>query len=268
MKAGRKPAASCSINRRRKPPSLFPGWPLVSFCQQTEWLVGGLARGCGRKQSATAYAFLVSYCRIIRWSADARSLAFHARLPKDPQIYVIGIGDGLVRQITRGKPGFMGPSWSTDGQTLYADTLEGGSDQTYTVPVAGGVPRFVSKGSDAVEVPGRNLLIYGKQDQPGIYGRSLTGDVAKNPEQLLVTDYRAPWGGFYPMADGIYYVGRDSDGIPRMFRFYSFDTGKSVDVAPSPTNLDLGLTVTPDRTRLAYSTKSRGSEDLVQIDFQ
>ena len=70
------------------------------------------------------------------------------------------------------------------------------------------------------------------------------------------------------MTDGIYYVGCNSDGIPRMFRFYSFDTGKSVDVAPSPTNLALGLTVTPDRTRLAYATVSRGSEDLVQIDLQ
>ena len=54
-----------------------------------------------------------------------------------------------------------------------------------------------------------------------------------------------------------------------MFRFYSFDTGKSVDVAPSPTNLALGLTFeTRDRTRLAYATVSRGSEDLVQIDLQ
>ena len=47
-------------------------------------------------------------------------------------------------------------------------------------------------------------MIYAKQDQPGIYGRSLGGDVAKNPKQS--TDYRAPWGGFYPLSDGIYYV--------------------------------------------------------------
>jgi len=65
-----------------------------------------------------------------------------------------------------------------------------------------------------------------------------------------------------------YYVGDDFDGLPRAFRFYSFGSRKSVDVAPSPTNLSMGLTVTPDRTRLAYSTKSRGSEDLVQIEFQ
>ena len=264
----RKRAASCAINRRGKPPSLFAGWPVVSLFQHPERLVRGLARGCGRRPSATAYALLVSYCRSHYLVPDARSLAFHARLPKNPHLYVIEIGGGPIKEITRGIPGFIGPSWSKDRQTLYADALEGGANRTYAVPVAGGVPRLVFEGTNAIEVPGRNLLIYDKQDQPGIYGRSLTGNVAKNPEQLLVTDYRAPWGGFYPVSDGIYYVGRESDGNPRVFRFYSLETGKSVDIAPSPTNLYLGLTVTPDRTRLAYSTKSRGSEDLVQIDLQ
>jgi hypothetical protein len=204
----------------------------------------------------------------LRWSPDGQSLAFHARLPKEPQLYVVRVGDGLVEQVTRGKPGFMGPSWSVDGRTLYADALEDGKNRTYTVPVTGGVPRFLFEGSDAVEAPGRKLLIYEKMDQSGIYGRSLAGDAAKNPEHLLVADYQAPWGSFYPVNEGIYYACYASIGLPRAFCFYSFDTGKSVDVAPSPTNLSLGLTVTPDRTRLAYSTKSRGSEDLVQIEFK
>jgi Tol biopolymer transport system component len=203
-----------------------------------------------------------------RWSPDGRFLAFHARLPDVPQLYVVRVADGMVKQITHGKPGFLGPSWSTDGQTLYADTIENGNNRTYIVPVTGGIPRFLFEGSDAVEAPRRKLLIYYKQDQSGIYCRSLAGDAGKSPERLLVADYQAPWGGFYPVDDGIYYVGYSSSGLPRAFRFYSFDTGKSADVAPSPGNLQLGLTVTPDRTRLAYSTKSLGSEDLVQIELQ
>jgi Tol biopolymer transport system component/DNA-binding winged helix-turn-helix (wHTH) protein len=203
-----------------------------------------------------------------RWSPDGRFLAFHGRLPDDPQLYVVRVADGMIKQITHGKPGFMGPSWSTDGRTLYADTIENGNNRTYIVPVTSGIPRFAFEGSDAVEAPRRKLLIYYKQDQSGIYCRSLAGDAGKSPERLLVADYQAPWGGFYPVDDGIYYVGYSSIGLPRAFRFYSFDTGKSADVAPSPSNLHLGLTVTPDRTRLAYSTKSLGSEDLVQIELQ
>ena len=102
----------------------------------------------------------------------------------------------------------------------------------------------------------------------GIYARSLTGDPTKNPEHLLVSDFQAPWGGFYPFNDGFYSVGYDPDGHPRAFRFYFFENGKSVDIAPSPLNLGMGITVTPDRTRLAFCTKSRGNEDLVQIEIR
>lgn len=201
------------------------------------------------------------------WSSNGKWLAFHARAPREPQIYVVRVADGLIKQVTHSIPGFMGPSWSMDGQTLYADSFERGKNQTYTIPVAGGIPQFLFEASDAVEAPSRKLLIYNKQDQSGIYARFLVGDVAKNPEHLLIADYQTPWGGFDPVSDGIYYVGQSSLGLPRAFRFYSFTTGRSVDVAPAPTNLDIGITVTSDRTRLLYCTKSGGS-DLVQVELQ
>ena len=204
----------------------------------------------------------------LRWSPDAQSVTFHARLPNDPQIYVVRVGDGSVKQITHNKPGFMGPSWSTDGKILYADALEDGKNRIYSMSASGDEPQFLSEGSSAIEAPGRKLLIYEKIDQKGIFGRSLVGNAPKNPERLLVEDYQSPWGGFYPVDDGIYYTGCASTGLPRAFRFYSFSTGKSVDIAPSPPNLDVGLTVTRDRTRLAYATKSQGSEDLVQIELK
>jgi Tol biopolymer transport system component/DNA-binding winged helix-turn-helix (wHTH) protein len=200
------------------------------------------------------------------WSPDGQFLVFHARFPGEPQLYVARVGDGVVRQVTRSKPGFATPSWSIDGRTLYANARIDGETGIYSVSAQGGVPKLLWRGADAVEAPGRKLLLYDKEDESGIYARSLTGDPAKNPERLLLADFQAPWGGFYPFEDGIYYVGYGSSGCPRAFRFYSFDTGKSVDIAPSPTNLDMGLTVTPDRTRLAFSTKSQGNEDLVQIE--
>jgi hypothetical protein len=81
--------------------------------------------------------------------------------------------------------------------------------------------------------------------------RSLTGDIATNPEHLIVSDYHTPWGGFYAVDNGFYYTSAAHAGV---FRFYSFDAGSSVDVGPAPSKLGLGLTVSPDRTRLAYST--------------
>jgi len=206
--------------------------------------------------------YIVGY---IRWSSDSQMVAFHARLPDDPQVYIARIADGLVRQVTYGKPGFMGPSWASDGLSLYADALERGANRTYRIPMAGGVPQLLVEGGAAIEVPSRNLLIYEKEDQSGIYCRSLTGDIAANQERLLVEDYEPRWGGFYPVDDGIYYGSLSS--LHRAFRFYHFDSGAAVDIAPQPINLHVGLTVAPDRTRLVYSTYSE-RQDLVQIEYK
>ena len=204
----------------------------------------------------------------IRWSPDGQFLTFHGRLPSEPQLYIVSVANGALRQVTHRLPGFMGPSWSMDGQSLYGDSLENGKNQTYRVTIAGDSPRLLFEGGAAIEVPRRNLLIYEKEDQPGIYCRSLVGDLTKSPERLLTADYQPALGGFYAFEDGFYYVGVAPTGIPRAFRFYNFDAGASVDVLPSPANLDLGLTVSPDRTRLDYCTKSQGSEDLVQIGLK
>jgi dipeptidyl aminopeptidase/acylaminoacyl peptidase len=220
--------------------------------------------GSNPRQLTHASFYAAGY---VRWSADSRYIAFQGRLPRTPQLYIVGIENGTVRQITFSPRGFMGPSWSLDGQFLYADALEGGNNRTYSVPIAGGVPRLLFEGDDAVEVPGRKLLIYGKQDRPGIYGRSLTEDIAKSPEQLLVSDFRQPWGGFQPVPEGIYYVNGGSEGGPRAIRFYTFDTKTSVNLFPSLAEPGLGLTVMPDRSRLAYTTRPRGGEDLVELEL-
>lgn len=55
-------------------------------------------------------------------------------------------------------------------------------------------------------------------------------------------------------------------GLPRAFRFYSFDTEKSVDIAPAPSDLRGTIYVSSDRTRLAYDTQAKG-QDLVQLEL-
>ncbi len=135
------------------------------------------------------------------------------------------------------------------------------------VSAAGGRPRRLWSGCCAEEAPGRGLLLYGKFEQPGIYGRSLSGDPLKNAEIRLVDDYVPPAAGFEAVDDGIYYVGCTPTGQPRAFRFYSFASGQSVDIAPTPPNYVGDLAVTPDRRRLAYTTAAKGSQDLVQLDL-
>jgi Tol biopolymer transport system component len=221
--------------------------------------------GANPRQLTHLSAYVTGYPH---WSSDGQFIVFHARFLGEAQLYIARVADGATRQVTRSKPGFQTPSWSRDGRTLYSNALANGETFIYSVPAEGGVPKPLWEGADAVEVPGRNLLIYDKEDKGGIYARSLSGDATKNPERLLVADFYAPWGGFQAFEDGVYYVGYATGGRPRAFRFYSFQTRKSVDIAPSPSNLDMGLTVTPDRSRLAFGVNERGSEDLFEIEIR
>lgn len=139
----------------------------------------------------------------------------------------------------------------------------------YSVPSAGGVARRLWDGPVILpyEVPGRHLMVYGKEDQLGLFARSLVGDPAKNRELRLANDHLPPMGGICPFNDGIYYVGHSSDGLPKAFRFYSFESGKSVDIAPAPPNLQLGLAISPDRTRLVYAVEKPSAQDLIQLEL-
>jgi Tol biopolymer transport system component/DNA-binding winged helix-turn-helix (wHTH) protein len=204
------------------------------------------------------------------WSPDSKFLAFHARVPKKGQIYVTRIEDGATRQITHEQADQVGPSWSDDGKTLYVGQVDHGVMHVYNLPVAGGAPRRLwdGLGSLPVEAPGQKLLLYSKNDIPGIYARSLEGDPAKNPELRLVNDYLPPTGGISPVSDGFYYTSFTPSGWPHAIRFYSFIKHAAVDVAPAPSDLGLGLSVMPDRTRLAYAAKADGNEDLVEIEFK
>jgi hypothetical protein len=193
---------------------------------------------------------------------------FHARLPEEPQIYVIRAQDGVIQQITHQSPGFVEPSFSVDGKTIYMLQPLNGVPHLHSVSLTGGTPRSLWLGCEPMEAPGRNLLLYAKYEQRGIYARSLSGNATTNPEIRLVEDYLPQEQSFDPVHDGIYYVGYTPSGLPHTFRFYSFASGQSVDIAPTPPNFSGDLTVMPDRTRLAYTTNAKAGEDLVQLNLE
>ena len=201
------------------------------------------------------------------WSPDGSFVVFHARLPEEAQVYAIRVQDAVTRQITHERPGFTTPSFSLDGKVIYMTETRPDGPMVSQVFAAGARPQRLWSGCCAEEAPGRGLLLYGKFEQPGIYGRSLSGDARKNAEIRLVKDAVPLDGGFEPVDDGIYYVGSTPTGQPRAFRFYSFGSGQPVDIAPTPPNYRGDLAVTPDRRRLAYTTAARGSQDLVQLDL-
>ncbi len=227
------------------------------------WLAD--AEGENPRQLTHLNAYIAGYPK---WSPDSKFLVFHARLPHEGQIYTIRIQDGATRQITHDIPGFADAAFSLDGASIYMLRDFVHAPRLYSVSVANLALQPLWLGCCAIEAPGRGLLLYAKFEQLGLYARSLSGDAANNPETRLLEDYVPPFGRFAPVNDGIYYVGCTPTGQPRAFRFYSFASGRSVDIAPTPPNYYADISVSPDRSRLAYTTEAKGSQDLVQLDLK
>lgn len=227
------------------------------------WLAD--ASGENPRQLTHIAAYIAGYPH---WSPDSQWIVFHARLPEEPQIYTIRAQDGVIRRVTRESPGFVEASFSADGKSIYMLQPLNGVTRLYRVSVTAGTPQSLWLGCHPMEAPGRNLLLYAKFDQRGIYGRSLFGNAANNPEIRFVEDHLPGEPSFDPVNEGIYYVGYTPSGLPRAFRFYSFASGQSVDIVPTPPNFSGGLTVTPDRTRLAYSAETKAGQDLVRLDLR
>jgi Tol biopolymer transport system component/DNA-binding winged helix-turn-helix (wHTH) protein len=113
------------------------------------------------------------------WSPDSQLIVFHARLPDEPQIYTVRAEDGVIRRVTQQSPGFVVPSFSLDGKAIYMLQPLNGVARLHSVSLIGGEPQALWLGSDPMESPGRNLLLYTKFDQQGIYAHALSGNAAK-----------------------------------------------------------------------------------------
>jgi len=227
------------------------------------WLAD--ANGENQKQLTTLGSRFLGWPR---WSPDSKQIAFHAQIANQEQIFALDVNGGIARQITADRPGSGMPSWSNDGNAIYFTKLIPGQPLLYQVSAAGGKETLLSQGEGefTVAVPGRDLLLYSKANKLGIFARTVQQDLASDVEEQIVGDYLPPFGGFYPVEDGVYYTSFTSAGMARSFRFYSFATRKSTDIAPVLTKIGEGLSVSPDRRRLAYCAEQAGNGDLIMLE--
>ncbi len=226
------------------------------------WLAS--ANGDSPRQLTHLAAYIVGFPR---WSPDGQSIAFHARVPDIAELHVIRVADGVLRQVTHGLPSISTPSWSSDGKFFYGLGPQNGSKFLFRISLASGTRVLLWDGVEAREVPGRHLLLYARTDQRGIFARHLPGGTIIDGEQKLVDDFVPPGGGFVPVENGFYYSAYDTAGKPRALCFYSFATQKVIDIAAAPRDFALGLSVSPDRSTLAYAANESSEADLISFQL-
>jgi serine/threonine protein kinase/Tol biopolymer transport system component len=262
-------AASTRVEER---PVLSPDGSRLAFVsertgQSELWLAD--ADGENSRQVTRLGAIRVA---VPNWDRESRRLVFHARLRENdtqPKLFTVDPDAAGGPRMIETAEILAAPSWSADGQYLYANTV--GDTEVFRVRVDDGATEKLFEGDLAQETPDGKYILYGRTgDRPGIYRRSLEGDVASNAEVRVVADYQpqaGAWGGWAAVPDGLYYTAFEGGGF-RAIRYHDWATGTSIDVLTELGGIRGGLTASPDQTRLWYAAvPPDAGSDLAMIEF-
>ena len=199
-----------------------------------------------------------------RWSpTDGRWIAFDSQGEGGIRhIYVMDASGGRPRRISPEASGEFVPSWSHDGKWIYFCSNRTGRQEIWRVPFAGGVAEQVTKegGQTAYESADGATLFYTKADPSPLFSKPLSGGAE---HQLLDwVSQRA----FVPVDDGIYYIGRRSDNGQSALQFFQFSSQTSRVLTNIDGAINLGLSVSPDRTAILFSQTVKLGADLMMIE--
>jgi Tol biopolymer transport system component/DNA-binding winged helix-turn-helix (wHTH) protein len=225
------------------------------------WLAD--SEGRNPRQLTHLSAYIIGYPH---WSPDSKFITFHARVEKTPEVYVVRLEDSNLQKVTDGDPGFILPSFSNDGKSIFCTQFSHGNFALFRLNLRQSTREPLWHGFSAMEAPGRNSLLYMKSGEAGIYERSLSREPTEKAETLLIPE-RVPFEGFFPTAEGIFYSSPAISGWQQELRFYSYRERRSSTVArlgPSPS---LILSVKPDRSSVIYDGSAVVDSQLVAVEL-
>jgi Tol biopolymer transport system component len=199
-----------------------------------------------------------------RWSPDGRWVAFDSQGQDGHwDIYVMEASGGRPRRITPEPSDENMPFWSRDGKWVYFQSNRTGRFEIWRKPFAGGVAEQVTKegGHAAYESADGTTLFYTKADPSPLFSKPLSGGAER-----LVLDWISQ-RAFVPVDDGIYYIGRRSGNNGQYpLEFFQFSSQASRVLTNIDGAINLGLSVSPDRTTILFSQTEKLGADLMMIE--
>jgi Tol biopolymer transport system component len=198
-----------------------------------------------------------------RWSPDGRWIAFDSQgQDGHSSIYVMDASGGRPRRITQGPSDEHVPFWSRDGKWIYFRSDRRGRHEIWRMPFAGGAAEQVTKegGFVADESADGTSLFYIKDLSSPLFARPLSGGAER---QVLAW---VSLNAFVPVDDGIYYIGRRSDSGHIPLQFFRFSSQTSQVLTNIDGAINIGMSVSPDRTAILFSKSARSGAVLMMIE--
>jgi Tol biopolymer transport system component len=200
-----------------------------------------------------------------RWSPDGRWIAFDSQ-GQDGRwgIYVMGAAGSAPRRTTYGPANESMPFWSRDGKWLYFRSDCTGRSEIWRIPFAGGPQEQVTRsgGYTAYESADGETLFYtkGRADSEPLFARPVSGGAER---EVLPCIYQK---SFFPVADGIYYIGPGSGEYRHPLEFLKFSSNSSRLLTEIAGEISEGLSVSPDRKTILFSKSVSGATNLMMIE--
>jgi eukaryotic-like serine/threonine-protein kinase len=198
-----------------------------------------------------------------RWSPDGRWIAFHSQ-GWDGQwdVYVMDASGGRPRRIAPKPSKNSMPSWSRDGKWIYFCSDRTGRFETWRTPFAGGAAEQITDegGFAADESTDGTTLFYTKAISSPLFARPLAGGAERQ-----LPDWVSP-RAFAPVDDGIYYIGRRNGNGQSPLQFFQFSSQTSRLLTNLDGVINLGLSVSRDRTAILFTKTAKLSANLMMIE--
>jgi Tol biopolymer transport system component len=200
-----------------------------------------------------------------RWSPDGRWIAFDSQGDDGRvDVWVIDADGGQLRRVTPFASDESAPSWSRDGKWIYFRSDRTGRNEIWKMPFQGGqAVQVTDKGGYVAFESWDSTTLYYVKAVPTptpLFARPL----GKGPEHQIID--RVVNRAFYPVEDGIYYIGPGEKLGTYSLQFYDFATGRSRALTAIEESVYLGLAVSPDRKTVLFSVSNPATSDLMLIE--
>jgi Tol biopolymer transport system component/DNA-binding winged helix-turn-helix (wHTH) protein len=201
-----------------------------------------------------------------QWSPVGAMLAFDSHSGEQWEIFVADVAEQKPRKLVTNISNISRPHWSRDGQWIYFNSMELGSNAIYRCPASGGDAVLLSKGTVLINAQesfdGKSVYFASNHDKSTL--KQVALPVRPDSEANVDGMPHIRGAEFWTLSRaGVYFV---PDEAPRSLRYFDFSTRQVRPIFEMDKDFSSGLSVSPNGRWILYSQDSDVNSDIMLVD--